>query len=392
MKSNDITIRIFTAIMAVCFLLIAGCTSVTPDNQLADPQELELKKGLESFSQRILDSHGDDRAKLAISAEALNFIEDARVKYCSSSKVLLLANSGTEVFNRVYLQSHYRTKFVDALNDLNSSDDYTSKINTAETLSDLYKEALGRPELWNSIETEEFSYGMKAFTKLAESLKVEELYMKAKHEFALATNPEDAIKACEIAISAIARALKQEGMWNYEQRKQLCEIKSEFEIHRDRTKQEFNELIVRAVELLEDSRKAFVNQMASEDIKTARELYAKEKSKWLNPGFGVGWHWRDEIRNLFRAVSLCSRVCSDAMASVHLRQEASSLSTQITDRFSKKEKSACSSFPSLPSYASISGYPNWNPKKKAEDAWGQLKSQQRNPIQVEKTISFIGNR
>lgn len=392
MKSNDNTIRIFTAIMAFCLLLIAGCTSVNPDNQVNDPQELELKKGLESFSQRIIDSRGDDRAKLAISAEALNFIEDARMKYCSSPKALLLASSGAEVFNRVYLQSLYKTKFADAMNELKSSDDYTVRINTAETLSTLYREALSRPELWNSIEAEEFSAGMKASTKLAESLKIESLYMKAKHEYDLATNPKDAIKACEIAISAIARALKQEGMWNYEQKKQLCNIKSDFEIHRDMTKQEFNELIAKAVELLANERKGFINQMASQDIRTARELYEKEKSKWFNPGFGVGWHWRDDIRNLFRAVSLCRRVCNDKMASVYLHQEASSLSSQITGRFSNKEKTACSDFPSLASYANLAGYPNWNPEKKADDAWGQLKSQQRTPFQIEKTVSFIGNR
>jgi hypothetical protein len=392
MKSDNITVRIFTVSLALCILLIVGCTSINPNNQASDPQELELKKGLESFSQRILDSHDDAREKLSISAEALKFIENTRIKYCSSSKVLLLANTGAEVFNRVYLQSLYLSKFDFAKNELKTSGDYTSRINNAETLSLLYKEALGRPELWNSIETEGFSDGMKAFTKLAESLKIEALYMKAQEEFDKATNPKDAIKACEYAILAIGKAIKQEDMWNYEQRKQLCDIKSEFEIHRDMTKQEFKELITKAVELLANERKAFVNQMAAGDIGTARDIYKKESGKWFNPGFGVGWHPRDDNRNLFRAASLCRRVCTDSMASIHMRQEASTLSAQITDRFSQKEKSACSNSPSLSSYANIPGYPDWNTEKKAEDAWGQLKSQQRKPFQIEKTVSFIGNR
>ncbi len=139
------------------------------------------------------------------------------------------------------------------------------------------------------------------------------------------------------------------------------------------------EYILSAMEQDIDAAQAdYINSVAKQDHKHARQLYLAEKEKYFN-----FFRWRDNVRSLCTAVHFLDRIGSDARVDYLLRRQAATMRHDIyEERFDKGDRKRFDSLPELPTYAKLDGFPRLDKKVLAlcaSERWKELRDSEFHP-------------
>ncbi len=382
MKKNNKVIQMFNMFAAIVSLAIilsscAGIPAKHPVNNSLralkdDSLNDDYRREVTAIANSIVNEWGDWDAVMSACRKGVQCVQKHRSNVVAQDGRPDYETHISE-FEKIFRYASLKKEYEVSIKGLRcydfeenaASDEEMGKL---EAFMQICNRIESQKELFSDPEIEDMHGMLKYALKTHRKASIEKTLAKASEIIEKAEDPHHAIKACEMVLELVEKALKDD-IWDYSEEKVLDKLRKDAIRMKEEIRKGYESIKSKNQSELESERSEFVIDRAATDLRVARDMYSKEAGKWFNPGAFVGWHPRDNVDNLYRAVRLCDRIRSDGRAGYLLQSEAHNTTRNICERLSSKEKTWLNSYPAIPGYAEIPGYPNWDVEAKTIIDW-----------------------